>query len=393
MYKEEGTMLRNQNGVAGVMTVLVISFTIVTTLSTVYVYLVNRSKYHGRIRQAYQMNQVMEEFGKSIRQAYDSAQNGGGCAANNLWPSATATPRFCFPNGEPGDLKISHLGEEYQVIGFQDINGNEGVTGASYRDERMHKKKNLWANWANRLEKHYREKVSKDIEYIVSRGIPFLNLEQNPGIFNTVYASFCTANCGSTRGEDDKFRVSEDYHHPGYQEYEEERNENQEQTRNPNGDSWVEKKQEEDNSDGEKVTVEEETQATQPPVVIDSSNDETCKGSDCQVLYPPEEIPSEKNGECGPDNATAPSCMAICESSSSRQNKPEWCPEPLNPKNFVVQMAIPECGVGADGNRLCETCDASAGTACYTITACASSTRPCPASQIFSAPIKVVEEL
>lgn len=116
-----------------ILSVVIMSFVVVTTLTTVYIYLVNRAKYHSRIREAYQLTHVMEEFGKLTRQAYDTAssisgdicpggQNRTYTAANNITgmnmcfpPCASAkteeAAEACVP--EIGNMCISHLGKDY----------------------------------------------------------------------------------------------------------------------------------------------------------------------------------------------------------------------------------------------------------------------------------------
>ncbi len=92
----------NERGAIAVLSVIIMSFVVVTTLTTVYIYLVNRTKYHSRIREAYQLSHVMEDFGKLTRNAYDVANSttGANCpsgiAKANTEPSAGRA--MCFPS-------------------------------------------------------------------------------------------------------------------------------------------------------------------------------------------------------------------------------------------------------------------------------------------------------
>ena len=63
----------NQDGMTTLVTVMVTSMAIVILMSTFYIYTVNQSKYHARIREAYQMINVMESFAAASRKAYDAA--------------------------------------------------------------------------------------------------------------------------------------------------------------------------------------------------------------------------------------------------------------------------------------------------------------------------------
>src|SRR5687768_3116815 len=63
---------KREEGAMAILMVVGVSLAVVTTLSTVYIYLVNRTKYHSRIKEAYQMTHVMEEVGKLTRQSRDS---------------------------------------------------------------------------------------------------------------------------------------------------------------------------------------------------------------------------------------------------------------------------------------------------------------------------------
>lgn len=90
-YLQSTDVLRNQRGAMGVLLVAMISIVIVTTLSTVYMYIVNRAKYQARIRQAYIMTQVMEDFGRMLRQARDTAISSGVTTQGAACPGGTVS--------------------------------------------------------------------------------------------------------------------------------------------------------------------------------------------------------------------------------------------------------------------------------------------------------------
>jgi hypothetical protein len=74
----------NERGAVALMVVLLSSVAMVTLLSAIYVYVVNRAKYHSRIKQAYVIQNVIEEAAKMIRQSYDrGTANYGGKACTD----------------------------------------------------------------------------------------------------------------------------------------------------------------------------------------------------------------------------------------------------------------------------------------------------------------------
>jgi hypothetical protein len=91
--RKKAGVIRNQKGAMAVLIVALVSIVIVSTLSTVYMYLVNRTKYQARIRQAYIMTQVMEDFGRMLRQARDTAISSG------LTSATPAPPAGACPGG------------------------------------------------------------------------------------------------------------------------------------------------------------------------------------------------------------------------------------------------------------------------------------------------------
>lgn len=145
--------LKNESGAVAILSVVIMSFVVVTTLTTVYIYLVNRAKYHSRIREAYQLTHVMEEFGKLTRQAYDTANSvtvtcPSGLAKNSAEVLATIGMPMCFPpcssaqtdraakecasHPAVGNMCILHLGKDY-CLESTPIVGDAGTASLDHK--------------------------------------------------------------------------------------------------------------------------------------------------------------------------------------------------------------------------------------------------------------------
>jgi len=76
----------NERGAVALLMVLALSTCMVMLLSSIYIYVVNRAKYHARVKAAYNAQSAMEEAAKMMRQVYDQT-NGG----SNTPPLTTCT--------------------------------------------------------------------------------------------------------------------------------------------------------------------------------------------------------------------------------------------------------------------------------------------------------------
>jgi hypothetical protein len=126
--KVESLRLRNEDGAVAIISVIILSLVLVTTLSTLYVYIVNRAKYHARIREVYHRLMVIEQGGKILRQAYSeheaSNQDGasGNCPAGSTYYQVSGKDRplhFCFESlvdeGSRKRLTFDYLGQSYDI--------------------------------------------------------------------------------------------------------------------------------------------------------------------------------------------------------------------------------------------------------------------------------------
>lgn len=96
-------VLNNQSGMMAMMGAMIFTIAITTTLSTFYVYTLNQAKYHARIKEAYQLINIMESFATATRKAYDmgmSAHAKTQACPNGLSPSlinGTTDKYYCPP--------------------------------------------------------------------------------------------------------------------------------------------------------------------------------------------------------------------------------------------------------------------------------------------------------
>jgi hypothetical protein len=97
-------VLNNQDGMMAMMGAMMFTIAITTTLSTFYVYSLNQAKYHARIKEAYQLINIMESFATATRKAYDmgmsSRAQGSNCPGTNQPPQSingSTTNFYCAP--------------------------------------------------------------------------------------------------------------------------------------------------------------------------------------------------------------------------------------------------------------------------------------------------------
>lgn len=108
------SMITNEKGnMAALLSVIVLSIVIVTSLSSVYVYLENRAKFQGKLKQSYQISYVMDELARITSLGYDLAYPNGpvnadgsinapaACPASYTQVTQAASPQdifLCIPN-------------------------------------------------------------------------------------------------------------------------------------------------------------------------------------------------------------------------------------------------------------------------------------------------------
>lgn len=200
--------LGNERGAMAILSVVILSFVVVTTLTTVYIYLVNRAKYHSRIREAYQLTHVMEQFGKLTRQAYDTANSISGTLCPGSTPGnpvdrTNTIPvtgvAMCFPpcssaqtptaiaacKANIGNMCINHLGKDYCLESTPVV----GDTGTVSLDSKktivkvmisapaaMTASNQVLSNWYARLDKFFDSSVSVPMERTArNQFLPALN--------------------------------------------------------------------------------------------------------------------------------------------------------------------------------------------------------------------------
>ncbi|MCB0394008.1 MAG: hypothetical protein KDD25_05585 [Bdellovibrionales bacterium] len=397
-----GQSLKNEKGVAGVLAVIVISFTIVTTLSTVYIYLVNRAKYHAKIREAYQMSQVMEEFGKSFRQAYDSAQAYGGSANTTCGTDQTRIPstavggvNFCL-NGGGNTFTVQYLNQTYyleSLKSYSDQNSGNAQTwytrNSSNGASLERSEDSLWASWSERLFHYYSTEAADQIETVASHAVPFLNLkvDRPDWVMNSAQAAIASIG-GETVSINDK-EVLENLDPKLESKYREylERNPSSETplftspgminqliVSGPDGGQYPE-------------CTPGESSACQNPE-IPKTTGEGDKSSDTEGDSPiakEGDSPIEHGGNSGSGKrgggttgCSTPECLAEC----ARNPDLPYCPQ--HHKVEIVLQA-PKCnGNSSDNANFCEPCRGGFES-CWEVVVCADAgASPCPQSRRFT---------
>lgn len=179
-----------QKGGAAIITVVIMAFVMVTTLSTVYVYLVNRAKYHQRIKNAYVVTHVMEELGKLVRQARDTAQANPACAPQIDIGGGVFV---CFPacgmepgcNATYGNTCVRYLNQSYCLDG-SDIGGGGPVSmnqspSSYYAKFKVYEKRpatdSRFISWYRRLDKFFDSRVRSSVEDVAARISPLLQAQ------------------------------------------------------------------------------------------------------------------------------------------------------------------------------------------------------------------------
>ena len=176
----------NQSGVAGVLMTVAISFVIVTTLSTIYVYLVNRAKHQGRIREARQMITIMESLTKVAKSAYEAYEaatmaNGGtpDCPGSQTIHTMPGGMRICLSASGMGStlgtdpstcLGIEYSGTRYCVVNFQPASMHP-FAKLELKPE-SHENLSRWERWALKMNQFYMTELDKDITRVASNITP-----------------------------------------------------------------------------------------------------------------------------------------------------------------------------------------------------------------------------
>lgn len=120
-------VINNQKGMMAMMGAMIFTIAITTTLSTFYVYTLNQAKYHARIKEAYQLINIMESFATATRKAYDmgmsAAAKSENCPDANGVPNAGLPPQaingtsppkfFCAPTSASTCFRREDTNEEY----------------------------------------------------------------------------------------------------------------------------------------------------------------------------------------------------------------------------------------------------------------------------------------
>jgi hypothetical protein len=120
-------VINNQSGMMAMMGAMIFTIAITTTLSTFYVYTLNQAKYHARIKEAYQLINIMESFATATRKAYDmgmsAAAKSENCPDANGVPNAGLPPQaingtsppkfFCAPTNASTCFRREDTNEEY----------------------------------------------------------------------------------------------------------------------------------------------------------------------------------------------------------------------------------------------------------------------------------------
>lgn len=180
--------VNGEKGGAAIITVVIMAFVMVTTLSTVYVYLVNRAKYHQRIKNAYVVTHVMEELGKLVRQARDTAQANPACAPKIDIGGGVFV---CFPacglepgcNATYGNTCVRYLNQNYCLDG-SDIGGGVSMNqprSSYYAKFKVYEKQpatdSRFVNWYRRLDTFFDSRVRSPVEQVAAKISPLLQAE------------------------------------------------------------------------------------------------------------------------------------------------------------------------------------------------------------------------
>ena len=172
-------LLRNSKGIGVIIAVFASSITIITILSTVYIYIVKIGQHQGLIKEVYQGTQVMEEFAKVIRDAYDNYISNSmitgtftpvtTCSSTSAAPVSIGRLKLCGPTT---DLEVEHLGKKYYIpIGDLEVtmreNGSQKYVHLKiYSKDQKHHKQQFFVNWHKRLNAFFDKKIYENVAHL-----------------------------------------------------------------------------------------------------------------------------------------------------------------------------------------------------------------------------------
>ena len=154
-------LIRNNRADVTVLLVVVIGISILTLLSSIYIYTTNRSKYLMQIRNNYQMIAVMESLAKQIRTAVDAGtamefSAAVGCPAGtnqvNMGSQVVCLPaQFCAVREDTG--------ENICMNAAAVLNVNSQDQNMEFYVQLDKKDPSFIARWKQSMEKHFRSSI------------------------------------------------------------------------------------------------------------------------------------------------------------------------------------------------------------------------------------------
>ncbi len=174
-------VLNNQSGMMAMMGAMMFTIAITTTLSTFYVYTLNQAKYHARIKEAYQLINIMESFATATRKAYDMGMSanaqGGNC------PSAPGTPGVA-PTAIPGAAgKVYCPSSTATCFKREDTNEEYCSTVSFASNVTIHKKTSYAETKAKSFLKSWRKGLN---EFYLSPGLKQRTIDSDTILSNVI---------------------------------------------------------------------------------------------------------------------------------------------------------------------------------------------------------------
>lgn len=356
-----------EKGAMAIMMVVLVSMVIVTTLSTIYIYIVNRAKYHSRIKEAYQMTHVMEQFGKILAQAYDTAEIvGAGPCPGGVNMVTTGGMNLCFPaNGTAeGNRCVTHNGRSYCLTESLSVASldNKGFPDFAVIDQEKLNSPSYFSTWYARLDRFFESTVADHAVGFSNKAGLMLEARLAPSFTGWLMRE---AYAYTKEGEQTYPSPGGTYQYPT--------------NPYPTGDGDQTTPTEQigivtdggheigDNTIGD-IGVICDTSRSLETCNSNSPGDVTLPGEDEDFREAGLEIPESCSPQ-DPHAATNLSCLRFCDGDKSQ--RPEIC-------NSLPssQIALPNCQV-TPGDSRCQACNSTGENSCARISYCLSGAGGC----------------
>ncbi len=165
--------MKNQNGFALMVTLMVLSGAILVSLSLSYLYTVNRVRYHYQIKEAYKLVDASEGAAKSVKAVWDKAAIAcPGCAPGVI--AASLNPNNGVGLHMPASLSYTNPDNPLLPYQFNTslVVGSNGNIEIKIKNKIEHRQFNRFENFVAKLDKFFLQRPQEKLKVIPGDFMP-----------------------------------------------------------------------------------------------------------------------------------------------------------------------------------------------------------------------------